>query len=419
VTLLDVAFGALTSARVFWRRLSVNSESTIGSAARPLRLVIAGGGTGGHVSPGLAALEELRTRVAVDPLWIGSRRGYEFEAVSQLGIPFRSIQVGKLRRYPSLQTVLDAGRIPVGIAQAWRHLRAFEPDIVFSTGGYVSTPVVVAASRLKIPTVTHEQTAHIGLATKINARFVDLVALSYDRSRAALGPTRADVIVTGNPVRSVIFNGCSHRFHERYGFCPSLPIVYVTGGALGSRAINTAVADALPSLLQHVQILHQCGPKSSHDDIERLARLRDNLPTDLQSRYVVVERVGAEIGDIFAAASLVIGRAGAGTIAELAAVGLPSILIPLPGAEEQRQNALYLADAGASVLVPQSELTSAGLEALVTELVSSPDRLATMRTAARRSASDQPAHRIADALLSLVHAPVSSNAAAKDRSSTN
>ncbi|MEX2314897.1 MAG: glycosyltransferase, partial [Thermomicrobiales bacterium] len=146
-------------------------ESTIGGADRPLRIVVAGGGTGGHVSPGVAIIEELRSRLAIEPLWIGSKRGFERETAERLGIPFNSIQVGKLRRYPSAQTLIDAARIPIGIIQARRILRSVQPDLIFSTGGYVSTPVVIAGARLSIPTVTHEQTAYIGLATKINARF--------------------------------------------------------------------------------------------------------------------------------------------------------------------------------------------------------------------------------------------------------
>jgi UDP-N-acetylglucosamine--N-acetylmuramyl-(pentapeptide) pyrophosphoryl-undecaprenol N-acetylglucosamine transferase len=380
----------------------VNSESTIGTAERPLRIVIAGGGTGGHVSPGVAVLEELRSRMTISPLWIGSKRGFEFDTAGRLDIPFRAIQVGKLRRYPSFQTLIDATRIPIGIAQAWRHLRTFRPDVVFATGGYVSTPVVVAASRLHIPSMTHEQTAHIGLATKLNARFVDTIALSYERSRVALGPTNAAVVVTGNPVRSAIHNGCAESALERFGFSTNLPLIYVTGGALGARAINNAVADALPELLPHVQILHQCGPRSSHDDIDTLNAIGGRLPADFRSRYHVVERVSDEIADIFAAAALVVGRAGAGTIAELAAAQLPSILIPLPGAEEQRQNALYLADAGAAVMLAQYDLTPARLASLVKDLISTPERLATMRLAAGSAATPDASRCLVDELLSLI-----------------
>lgn len=340
--------------------------------------------------------------MVIEPLWIGSKRGYEHETAERHGIAFKSIQVGKLRRYPSIQTVIDATRIPIGIVQAGRHLRAFRPDVIFSTGGYVSTPVVIAASRLGIRSLTHEQTAHVGLATKINARYVDVIALSYERSRTSLGEPDATVVVTGNPVRDVIFDGCARSALNRFGFVPDLPLVYVTGGALGSRALNSAVSDALPDLLSHVQILHQCGPRSAHNDIDALNNSAGTLPAELRNRYYVVERVGTEIGDIFAAATLVVGRAGAGTIAELSAIGLPSILIPLPGAEEQRQNALYLADAGAAILVSQTDLSPTRLSQLVTDVVSSPDRLATMSAAAWHAAAHDAAARLVDELLNLV-----------------
>lgn len=377
-------------------------ESTIGTDARPLRIVVAGGGTGGHVSPGIAVLEELRKRLRVEPLWIGSRHGFEHETAIRDGIAFESIQVGKLRRYPSFRTLTDAVRIPVGILQARRHLKAFRPDIIFSTGGYVSTPVVIAGSRLRIPSITHEQTAHIGLATKINARYVDVIALSYERSRNFIGDTKASIVVTGNPVRDLVFHGCARNALDRYGFTNDLPLLYVTGGALGSRAINATVASSLPALLPHVQILHQCGPRSAHDDIETLTARATQLPLELRDRYHVVERVGAEIGDVLAATSLVVGRAGAGTIAELAAVGLPSILIPLPGAEEQRQNALYLAEAGGAILVPEHELTSELLTSTVTEVLASPSRLASMRSAAAHAAATEPAARLVDEITKLV-----------------
>ncbi len=374
------------------------SESTIGSTDRPLRIAITGGGTGGHVSPGVAVVEALGAQCNIEPLWIGSRGGFEDETTTQLGIPFKPIQVGKLRRYPSLKTIVDAAKIPIGIGQAWLHLRKFRADVLFATGGYVSTPVVIAASKLGVPSLTHEQTAHIGLATKINSRYVDVVALSYERSRQPLGETKARIVVTGNPVRDVIKTGNRDAALRRYGFTEDLPLVYVTGGALGASAINIAVAGALPELLQHVQVLHQCGPRTANDDFATLSARAKQLPSDLRPRYQVVERVGAEIGDLFAAASLVVGRAGAGTIAELAAIGRPAILIPLPGAHEQHQNAMVLSEAGAAVLVPQTELSSARLSCEILNLIREPRRVEAMSDAARHVASEDPASHLVDEL---------------------
>ena len=154
------------------------SEFELSSDPRPIRIVIAGGGTGGHVLPAVSVIEELKRReVQAAILWIGSHAGVERSAAERMGIPFTAIATGKFRRYLDRQTATDALRVPLGVAQAWRQVRAFKPDVVFSTGGFVSVPTVIAAARIA-PILTHEQTTAIGLATKINARFADVLALS-------------------------------------------------------------------------------------------------------------------------------------------------------------------------------------------------------------------------------------------------
>ncbi|MGA7671812.1 MAG: undecaprenyldiphospho-muramoylpentapeptide beta-N-acetylglucosaminyltransferase [Nitrolancea sp.] len=367
-----------------------------------LRLVIAGGGTGGHVQPALAVLQSLTRQVDVNPLWIGSRDGIEQSVANENDVPFRAIQTGKLRRYFSLQTPVDAMRIPLGMAQSFRILRQFRPDVIFSTGGFVSVPTVLAGRLLGIASVTHEQTATVGLATKINAKFADVVALSFERSRSALAGTKARVIVTGNPIRESLFGGSVDAGRDHFSLPHELPMIYVTGGVLGAQAINSAVQAALPKLLQRAVILHQCGPASRNADLPRLESARNDLPVELQCRYAVRERIGAELGDVYAAASLVVGRAGAGTVAELAALGKPSLLIPLPGTggDEQTLNAHVLADAGASVLLPQDQLTPDRLVKEVEELISSP-KLDEMSSAARSLGRTDAAGRLASAILDL------------------
>ena len=375
--------------------------------AAPLRLVIAGGGTGGHVQPAVATLQELRRRVPLQPLWLGSAAGLERSVAADEGIPFRAIAVGKLRRYFSLQTPLDALRIPLGVAQSLRHLRAARPDLVFSTGGFVSVPTVVAARLLGIPSLTHEQTAVIGLATRINARFVDVIALSYERSRALLGAHRGRVIVTGNPIRASLYDGDPAGAFRAFGLDPNLPLVYVTGGALGAQAINSAVREALPRLLARVQVIHQCGRTAGEE--ERLHAAREALPPELQPRYAIRPFIGPELADIYAAAVLVVGRAGAGTVAELSALGKPSLLIPLPGSAggEQQTNARMLEESGASVVLPQEQLSPERLAAEIEQLIAG-KRLSAMAVAARTRGTPDAAARLADALLALAARPASS-----------
>jgi UDP-N-acetylglucosamine--N-acetylmuramyl-(pentapeptide) pyrophosphoryl-undecaprenol N-acetylglucosamine transferase len=380
---------------------SVVFESTIGHAPQPLRIVIAGGGSGGHVSPAVAVVTELRARMPIEPLWIGARQEYEGTAAAENNIPFRTIRAGKLRRYFSLATPGDLARVPIGTIDAMRIMRVFRPHVVVSTGGFVSVPTIVAGWMRRVPTLTHEQTAHIGLATRINARFCDVIALSFERSRAALPDTKARIVVTGNPVRRSVLNGCAQRALDHFELPGEMPLVYVTGGAQGSRAINRAVADSLPSLLERVEMIHQCGPRSAHSDFDDLTAMVASLPFEQQCRYRLCERVGPELGDVYAATSLVVGRAGAGTIAELAAAGLPSVLIPLPGAEEQRQNALYLVDAGAAFMLPQAEMTPMSLATMISWLIADREKLDSMALAARNAAAKQPTERLIEEILRL------------------
>ena len=370
-----------------------------------IRIVIAGGGTGGHVLPAVSVIEELRRRnIRAEYLWIGSHDGVEREAAKRAGIAYAAISTGKFRRYLDPQTVLDAGRIPIGVLQASRHVRAFKPDVIFSTGGFVSVPTVIAGARIA-PILTHEQTAIIGLATKIDARFADVLALSHERSQASVPGFARRVVVTGNPVRLSLLDGDASRGFEHLGFDPGVPLLYVTGGARGSSPINQRIEALLPELLDHCQILHQVGPPTANDDAIRLQNLCLSWPKAHQRRYRVVEFVGDELRDIYAAATLVVARAGAGTIAELPLLGLPAILIPLPlsGGGEQDVNAQILGDAGAAIVVPQTEATRDRLRSDILALLHDADRRQQMAVKAKLLARPDAAARLTDELLSLAN----------------
>lgn len=377
------------------------SESITRPPTGRLRVIVTGGGTGGHISPILAVVEELRATRAVDLHWIGSHSGPERTAAQRLGIPYSAVHTGKLRRYASLSTLVDCVRVPAGTLEAGVLVRRIHPDVVFSSGGFVGVPVVIAARALGVPSITHEQTAHLGLATRINSRFSEVIALSFPRAEQQQRMGRANVALTGNPVRRVVLGGDPARARALFGFAGQRPLVYVTGGMQGAHAINTAIAEALPQLLHRADVLHQCGPSAANGDFERLCRLQESLNRSSGCRYVVVESVGDEIGDVFAAADLVIGRAGAGTVAELAAVGVPSMLIPLPGAEEQRRNALALANVGAAILLPQPEATAERIADQIEELLDDPERLQAMRAAGKSQAMPDAAARLVSIIVEL------------------
>jgi UDP-N-acetylglucosamine--N-acetylmuramyl-(pentapeptide) pyrophosphoryl-undecaprenol N-acetylglucosamine transferase len=371
------------------------------SLGNPLRVVIAGGGTGGHISPAIAVADRLRERMPVELHWIGSSGGFERDAARAHDIPFYHVRTGKLRRYIARATVVDAVRVPAGVVESFKLLKTLEPDVVFSTGGFVSTPTVVASRLCGIPSLTHEQTASVGLATRINARFCDIVALSYPGDGKIRTRKDTEIVVTGNPVRPSVIAGDRQKLLSLFDIPEDLPLLYVTGGVQGAHALNQAIAQALPELVDHVAIIHQCGPQSGNGDHARLVELREGLPAAKRIRYYPVERVGDELAHIYAAASMVLGRSGAGTVAELATVGLPSILVPLPGAEEQMRNARILEEAGAAVILRQDELTSERLIQNVRCIVTESERREAMRQSALNVAPDDPAGHLCDALIEL------------------
>jgi UDP-N-acetylglucosamine--N-acetylmuramyl-(pentapeptide) pyrophosphoryl-undecaprenol N-acetylglucosamine transferase len=374
-----------------------------GTVRTPLRIAIGGGGTGGHTFPALATLDALARLAELDILWIGSRGGTERLVARERGLRFRWIPTGKLRRELTPRTLVDLALIPLGVAGAYYTMRTFRPDIVFATGGYVSVPVVIGAWLACLPIVIHEQTAVAGLATRIAAPFADVVAISWESTRAHL---RARTIVhTGLPIRRDLLGGDADRARRHLGLTDDLPIVYITGGALGAHAINETVRQSLPQLLAMTQLVHQCGPASVNGDLPRLQQARAQLPEYLQRRYVVRERFNDELADIYAAAHLVIGRAGASTVAEIAALGKPALFIPLPGArgDEQTANARLLADRGAAIIVPQEEFTPCHLVELVRHLLDDPAQLRAMGELGRSLVIPDAAERLAMLILRVAH----------------
>jgi UDP-N-acetylglucosamine--N-acetylmuramyl-(pentapeptide) pyrophosphoryl-undecaprenol N-acetylglucosamine transferase len=346
---------------------------------QPLRMLVTGGGTGGHTYPALTTVATVREQAAahghdLDVLWVGTANGLEARVAAENGIPFRAIKTGKLRRSPNprelLANLADMFRIPVGILQAFGIAARYRPDVVLSTGGYVCVPLGLASRMLRRPLVMHEQITALGLANRILARFATRIALTHPSSVEHLpAPARERAAVTGNPVRPHLLRGNAPSGRWHFGFSPEVPLVYVTGGAQGSRQINTLIEGILPALLERAQVLHQCGPGW----IDQLTRTAEGLPEHLRDRYRPVPYVGEELADVLAAADVVVSRSGAGAVAELTAVGKPSVLIPLvPSAgDEQRQNARYLAESGAARALlengPEPERLLAELDALLAD----------------------------------------------------
>lgn len=392
---------------------------------KSLRILITGGGTGGHVSPALAVVQTLRdwaerpgAAFAPEFLYVGSETGIEAKLAREAGIAFASVATGKLRRSSkgllgmfTAANARDALRVPVGAWQSLGVVRGFKPDVVLATGGYVSVPPVIAAGLLRVSVLVHEQTATFGLANKIAGRFATRIALSSGDSMGVLPANlRAKAVVTGNPVRAAIFGGDREAAVARYGFTGAdsdLSCVYVTGGAQGSQIINRAVEAALPELLKRCRIVHQCGkqPEGSEQDHDRLTRKRVSLPRNLQERYFVTPFVETgEIGDLFALTDLLVGRSGAGTVTEVCAAGLAAVFVPLEptSGNEQVNNAKRLEEIGAARIVTQEGCTGASLYKAVRELLDAPAKLAQMRELAIMLATPNASRDLATELMRLV-----------------
>jgi UDP-N-acetylglucosamine--N-acetylmuramyl-(pentapeptide) pyrophosphoryl-undecaprenol N-acetylglucosamine transferase len=381
---------------------------------RTIKILVTGGGSSGHISPALAIIKTIGD-LAEGADWhpqfryIGGTRGIERQQITAAGIDFVGVATGKLRRYFSLENLTDLFRIPIGVAQSLRELARFRPDVALSTGGYVGVPAVLAAKLLRVPILTHEQTVQVGLANRITARFATTIALTFESARQELpAALRRKAIVTGNPVRPLIFGGNGAAAAHWAGFARAddqLPTIYVTGGSQGARIINRAVEAALPDLLTFCRVIHQCGqqPDGQQQDYDRLEQAAAQLPPELRRRYYFTRFVGVEIKDVFALADLVVGRAGAGTIAEICVLGKPALYIPLvpTGGDEQTRNAQACAAAGAATIIAQAELSGARLLAELQPLLADRARLQAMGRAALTLGRPDAARAVAEALLAL------------------
>ncbi|MEH1012697.1 UDP-N-acetylglucosamine--N-acetylmuramyl-(pentapeptide) pyrophosphoryl-undecaprenol N-acetylglucosamine transferase [Micromonospora sp. CPCC 206060] len=357
-----------------------------------IRVVVTGGGTGGHTYPALTTIRTLRARLSEagtepDLLWVGVEHGLEARIAAEEGIPFRAITTGKLRRSPNLRelgrNIADAFRIPLGLLQAVLIVVRNRPAVVFSSGGYVSVPIGIAAWLTRRPLVMHEQILTLGLANRILAMVATRILLSHPSSVEHL-PARARkrAVVTGNPIRPEVLAGEPARGFAAHGLDPDLPLVFVTGGAQGAVQVNDLVAQILPDLLNECQVLHQCGDYS----LDRMRQVAAALPPHLVHRYRVVDYVHGELPDVLAAASIVVARSGAGTVAELTALGKACVFIPLipTGGDEQRRTARHLAEAGAARVLAGPDATPDNLRNEVLTLLRDPQWREQLAEAARR-----------------------------------
>ncbi len=381
------------------------TRSASGSEKAP-RVVITGGGTGGHVYPALAIASAIKAlRPAADLLYVGGDR-MEAKVVPEAGLPFRSISVhgiaGGIPAAKRLRALIEiAAWVP--LFQSLGILRRFRPDVVIGTGGYVSGPVLLAAELMRIPRLALDGNRAPGWTSRLVARFVNVMAVAHPEMAeffAARVGKGARVEVTGLPIRADVVSATRVRGARSLGLDPALFTLVVFGGSLGSRRLNEALRGALPRLGESkgvpegIQVLHVVGQRYS-GEAEDVAEPGVD--------YGLLPYLGEHYGDALAAADLVVARAGASTVAELTARGLPSVLIPWSAAStgEQWLNAEPLGRAGAAVVIPDRELTADRLAATLIELLGDPDRLAQMADASRKLGRPDAAEAVARLALGL------------------
>ena len=309
------------------------------------RIILTGGGTAGHVTPNIALLPRLK-ELGYDIQSIGSYTGIEKELIEPFGIPYHGISSGKLRRYFSVQNFTDPFRVLKGFREAHKLIRQLKPDVIFSKGGFVSVPVVLAGKRCKVPVIIHESDMTPGLANKIAIPSAAKVCCNFPETLKSLPEGKA--VLTGSPIRQELLSGNKIAAMDMCHFTSDKPVILVIGGSLGAVAVNNAVREALPELLKDFQIIHLCGKGKMDESLK-----------DVEG-YCQFEYIKNELRNLFALADIVISRAGANAICELLALHKPNLLIPLSANAsrgDQILNARSFERQGFSLVLEEEQLT--------------------------------------------------------------
>jgi UDP-N-acetylglucosamine--N-acetylmuramyl-(pentapeptide) pyrophosphoryl-undecaprenol N-acetylglucosamine transferase len=370
-----------------------------------MKVLVSGGGSGGHIYPALAVATQLARQYQAEILYLGSDDGLENELAPAAGFPLRVVKAGKLRRYVSWQTLSGIARVPGGMAQAALIVRAFRPDVVFTSGGYVAVPAGLGARLNGVPLLMHQQDVPPNLSNRLLAPLATRISLAF---AASLGyfPARKTLHL-GNPVRQAMLDmrGVTPRQARRgLQLEEETPLLLVTGGSQGARHLNQVACRALPQLLPHCQVLQISG-KALYEETRSCAQeVMAGLDEDVRRRYRLEPYLDEQMPAAMQAAELVLCRSGAATLSELALLQKPALLVPLPpaiGASPQEANAAMFARLGAARVVRDAALSAGELVQHVTTILSSRTQLATMSAAARGLAKPDATRDIADAVVRL------------------
>lgn len=320
------------------------------------RIILTGGGTAGHVTPNIALLPSLQD-LNYEIFYIGSHDGIEKKLIEELGIPYYGISSGKLRRYFDVKNFTDPFRVLKGYKEACSLMKRLQPDILFSKGGFVSVPVVLAAKHCHIPAILHESDMTPGLANKLCIPSAAKICCNFPETLSHLPQGKA--VLTGSPIRQELLTGSRLSALSFTGLSANKPVILVMGGSLGAAAVNNAIRSILPKLLAKFQVIHLCGKGKTEPSLNQTPG------------YVQYEYIKGELRDLFALSDIVVSRAGANAICELLALKKPSLLIPLSAAAsrgDQILNARSFEKQGFSLVLEEETLTDERLYDTICQL---------------------------------------------------
>jgi len=370
-----------------------------------MRVLVSGGGTGGHIYPALAIATQLRTQHQAEILFLGSDDGLENEIVPAAGFRLATVKAGKLRRYLSFKTITGVLRVPLGMIQAFRIVRKFRPDAAFTSGGYVAVPAALATRLNGVPLLLHQQDVPPNLSNRLAAPLATRISVAFADSLPYF-PARK-TLVLGNPIRQSMLDvraTTPQQARTSLGFDAATPLLLVTGGSQGARHLNQVVCHALPQHLAHCQVLQISG-KDLYNETRSLANsVLADQDEALQQRYRLVPYLNEEMPLAMQAADLVLCRSGASTLTELAILGKPSILVPLPpaiGSSPQEANAAMFGRKQAALVILNDDLKPEILVERVKSILTSSTLLEAMSQAVSEFAKPEATQDITKEIIKI------------------
>ena len=365
-----------------------------------MRIVLTGGGTGGHLVPLVTVAKKIKEKAPdAQFVFLGPDGKLEQDIMGRSGIPIRHICSGKQRRYFSFWNFTDSFKIPLGLIQSLFWLLVYMPDAVFSKGGYASIPVVLASWAYRIPVLIHESDASPGTANSLMSKFVERVAVAYTEAEKYFPAPQ--VVITGNPTGEYLLHGDAAKARGLFHLLESKKIIFVLGGSQGARSINNKILNILPDLLHKYQVIHQTGEKNFEEVTKKAGELGIKAGHD---GYHPLAFYGDELADILAASDLVITRAGATTLGEIAAAGKAAIVIPLDSAanDHQRMNAYSLAKNGSCLVLEENNLGEHMLLKKIEEIMINDELRAKMEKNIKVFYHPDAADKIAEGVLGMI-----------------